>query len=61
MTITITLPRFPVPEVAERGWRQLLPAVAEPAILALADACGIGMPVSLLWLSVKLARSSTQN
>ncbi|MFJ2721645.1 hypothetical protein ACWDAO_31675 [Streptomyces sp. NPDC001212] len=60
MTITITLPRFPVPAVTERGLRQLLPA-AEPAILALADACGIGMPVSLLWLSVKLARSAVQN
>ncbi|MFE9174348.1 hypothetical protein [Streptomyces kebangsaanensis] len=59
MTITITLPRFPVPEVAERGLR-LLP-VAEPAILALADACGIGMPVSLLWLSIRLARSAAQN
>ncbi|MFF4795210.1 GNAT family acetyltransferase [Streptomyces sp. NPDC001276] len=59
MTIIITLPRFPVPAVTERGLRQLLP-VAEPAILALADACGIGMPVSLLWLSIKLARSSTQ-
>ncbi|MFH9982030.1 hypothetical protein ACH4ND_22860 [Streptomyces sp. NPDC017179] len=60
MTITITLPRFPVPEMAERGLRQLRP-VAEPAVLALADACGVGMPVSLLWLGVKLARSSTQS
>ncbi|MFB7739036.1 hypothetical protein ACFC08_32545 [Streptomyces sp. NPDC056112] len=60
MTITITLPRFPVPAVTERGLRQLLPA-AEPATLALADACGIGMPVSLLWLSIKLARSAVQN
>ncbi|MFB7114697.1 hypothetical protein [Streptomyces sp. NPDC056291] len=60
MTITITLPRFPVPAVTERGLRKLLPT-AEPAILALADACGIGMPVSLLWLSIKLARSAAQN
>ncbi|MFJ8793736.1 GNAT family acetyltransferase [Streptomyces sp. NPDC102462] len=60
MTITIALPRFPVPAVTARGLRQLLP-VAEPAILAVADACGIGMPVSLLWLSVKLARSSARS
>ncbi|MER6980741.1 hypothetical protein [Streptomyces carpinensis] len=64
MTIAITLPRFPVPELAVpelavRGLR-LLP-VAEPAILVLADVCGIGMPVSLLWLSVKLVRSAAQN
>ncbi|MEV5086246.1 GNAT family acetyltransferase [Streptomyces sp. NPDC056159] len=59
MTITITLPRFPVSAVTERGLRQLLPA-AEPAMLALADACGIGMPVSL-WLSIKRARSAAQN
>ncbi|MFE7215446.1 hypothetical protein ACFU93_37135 [Streptomyces sp. NPDC057611] len=57
MTITITLPRFPVPAVTERG----LGPTAEPAILALAEACGIGMPVSLLWLSIKLARSAAQN
>ncbi|MFE4415470.1 hypothetical protein [Streptomyces sp. NPDC056821] len=60
MTITITLPRFPIPAVTERDLRQLLPA-AEPVILALADVCGIGMPVSLLWLSIKLARSAAQN
>ncbi|MFE7428069.1 hypothetical protein [Streptomyces sp. NPDC057545] len=60
MTITITRPRSPVPAVTERGLRQLQP-VAEPAILALANACGIGIPVSLLWLSIKLARSSTQS
>ncbi|MGX4690534.1 GNAT family acetyltransferase [Streptomyces sp. JNUCC 63] len=59
MAITITLPRFPVSAVTERGLR-LLPA-AEPAILALADACGIGMPVRLLGLSVKLARSAAQS
>ncbi|MGW4825503.1 hypothetical protein ACWEP4_43200 [Streptomyces sp. NPDC004227] len=39
---------------------RLLP-VAGPAILALADACDIGMPVSLLWPGVKLARWSTQS
>ncbi|MGW3510004.1 GNAT family acetyltransferase [Streptomyces sp. NPDC000994] len=59
MTITSTLPRFPVSAVTERGLR-LLP-VAEPAILALADACGIGMSVSVLWLGVKVARTSTRS
>ncbi|MGW4518706.1 hypothetical protein ACWEO4_44010 [Streptomyces sp. NPDC004393] len=59
MTITITLPRFPVPTVTERGlW---LLSVAEPAILALPDACGVGLPVSLLWLGIKVARSATQS
>ncbi|MGW2650561.1 GNAT family acetyltransferase [Streptomyces sp. NPDC001393] len=60
MTITITLPRFTLPAVAERGLRTLLP-VAEPAVLAVADACGVGMPVRLLGLGVKLARSATQD
>ncbi|MFB7114840.1 hypothetical protein [Streptomyces sp. NPDC056291] len=56
----MTCGRLTIPAVTERGLRQLLPT-AEPVILALANACGIGMPVSLLWLSIKLARSAAQN
>ncbi|MEV5011510.1 MULTISPECIES: GNAT family acetyltransferase [unclassified Streptomyces] len=60
MTITITLPRLSVPAVTERGLRLLLPA-AEPALLALADLCGVGTPVRLLGLGIKLVRSPTQD
>jgi hypothetical protein len=60
MTITITLPRVSMPAATEHGLRLLLP-VAEPAILALADACGIGVPVRLLQFGIKIARSAAQS
>lgn len=57
--MTITLPRCTSLAVAERRMRMLLP-VAEPAILAVANACGIGAPVRLLQIGVRLARSAAQ-
>ncbi|MFF4822597.1 GNAT family acetyltransferase [Streptomyces sp. NPDC001312] len=60
MTITITLPRLSVPAVTERGLR-LLRSAAEPALLALADLCGVGTPVRQLGLGIKLVRSPTQD
>ncbi|WP_445525763.1 hypothetical protein [Streptomyces cyslabdanicus] len=61
MTITITLPRIPVPAVTERGLRLLLPVVAEPVLLALADLCGVGTPVRLLGLGIKLVLPPTRD
>ncbi len=60
MTINITLPRVPVPAVTERGLRRLLP-LAKPAILAVADAYGVGTPVRALGLGFKIAQYTAQS
>ena len=57
---SITLPRIPVPSVAENGLRRLLP-LAERVILAAADAYGLGMPVRALRLGFKIAQLTAQN
>ena len=60
MTITFTLPRIPVLEVAERGLRLLLP-VALPAALTVADACGVGLPARVLEFGFRIVWSATHD
>ncbi|GGJ69761.1 hypothetical protein [Streptomyces brasiliensis] len=61
MTITITLPRIRVPTVTERDLRRLL-SLAEPAIMAIADACGAGLPVQItLRLGLKIAQQVSRS
>ena len=60
MAIDITFPRIPVSAVTGRDLRRLLP-LAEPVIMALADACGAGIPLRLaLGIGLKAAQSTSQ-
>ncbi|MFF7140890.1 MULTISPECIES: GNAT family acetyltransferase [Streptomyces] len=60
MTITITLPRIPGAAETERVLRRLLP-VAKPLLLTVADAYGLGLPVRMLELGLKITRPTTQD
>ncbi|MEU1299412.1 GNAT family acetyltransferase [Streptomyces shenzhenensis] len=61
MTITITLPRIRVPTVTERDLRRVL-SLAEPAIMAVADACGAGLPVRIaLGIGLKIAQQASRS
>ncbi|MBV9023737.1 MAG: hypothetical protein JO362_08060 [Streptomycetaceae bacterium] len=61
MTITITLPRIRELAVTERDLRRLL-SLTEPAIMAVAGACGAGLPVQIaLGIGLKIAQQESQS
>jgi hypothetical protein len=61
MAFTVTLPPIPVPAVTDRDLRRLL-SLAEPAVMALADACGAGFALRLaLGLGLKAVQSASES